>query len=487
MIFPRNGSSLSNCLLVTAGVAVGAGATAFFRPSREVMPFSAASAVPAELKAPSARQPALGPRAGGSPSLTEVLSQPPTGQKSLSLHELGQQLAGENPPSAMELAQGIPGDADRLDFLRGAITGWAATNPQAALAYAQAHFPAGQMQSESIRLAIEAWAATDPRAAFVWMEDNLSGPQKEQAMGTFAQSWARTAPEKAAAWFTETGSTSQTLLTGLVTGWAANDPAAAIAWSSQLANPANQTVGLTTAIGELARQDPSKAAAAAAPYLMESPAANPPAGTSPEPTTRAVPDLATVLADIWGANDPAAAAEWVAQLPPGASQIEAATTLATVWAASDIHAAVQWSEGFTDPSLHSAIVEHLATTWGAIEPDKALAWLATQPAGIAANGIQGAYNSWASTDPAGMQDWIAQLPPSLSADQARRSLGDVFSGTDPVVALDLARNMYSPSAQADALNRYYRSWQRKSPADANEWLNSEWASLPVQARQRMKQ
>jgi hypothetical protein len=45
--------------------------------------------------------------------------------------------------------------------------------------------------------------------------------------------------------------------------------------------------------------------------------------------------------------------------------------------------------------------------------------------------------------------------------------------------------MYSPSAQADALNRYYRSWQRQSPGDANEWLTSEWASLPAQARQRM--
>ena len=486
MIFPRNGSLLSNCLLVTAGVAVGAWTTASFHPSREVMPLSAASAVPAEPKAPSARKPALGPRAGGRPSLTEVLSQPPTGQKSLSLHELGQQLAGENPTSAMELAQGIPGDADRLDFVRGAMTGWAATNPQAALAYAQSHFPAGQMQSESVRLAIEAWAVTDPRAAYVWMEQNLSGPQKEEAMGTFAQSWARTAPEKAAAWFAETGNTSQTLLTGLVTGWAATDPAAAIAWSSQLADRANQTVGLTTAIGELARQDPARAAAAALPFLTDAPTADPPAGAPPEPTTPAVPDLATVLADIWGANDPAAAAEWVARLPPGASQIEAATTLATVWAASDINAAVQWSEGFTDPALHSAIVEHLATTWGAIEPDKALAWLATQPAGIAANGIQGAYNLWASTDPAGMQDWIAQLQPSLSAEQARRSLGDVVSGTDPLAALDLARNMYSPSAQADALNRYYRSWQRQSPADANEWLTSEWANLPVQARQRMK-
>ena len=478
MIFPRNGSLLSNSLLVTAGVAVGAWTNASIHPSREIMSLSA---VTVEPKAPSARKSAPGPRGGGRPSLAEVLSQPPTGQKSLSLHELGQQVAGENPTSAMELAQGIPGDADRLDFLRGAMTGWAATDPQAALAYAQSHFPAGQMQSESVRLAIQAWAVTDPRAAYVWMEQNLSGPQKEEAMGSFAQSWARTAPEKAAAWFAETGSTSQTLLTGLVTGWAATDPAAAIAWSGQLADRANQTVGLTTAIGELARQDPARAAAAALPFLTDAPTA----GAGAESPTPAVPDLATVLADIWGANDPAAAAEWVARLPPGASQIEAATTLATVWAASDINAAVQWSEGFTDPALHSAVVEHLATTWGAIEPDKALAWLATQPADIAANGIQGAYNSWAATDPAGMQDWITQLQPSLSADQARRSLGDVVSGNDPLAALDLARNMFSPSAQADALNRYYRSWQRQSPADANEWLTSEWASLPVQARQRM--
>ena len=93
------------------------------------------------------------------------------------------------------------------------------------------------------------------------------------------------------------------------------------------------------------------------------------------------------------ATDPAAAAQWISKLPPGASQIEAAGTLATVWASSDIEAAVAWSSTISDPSLKGTIVSHLGTTWGAIEPDQAIAWLDTLPSDVASQGITGAFNS----------------------------------------------------------------------------------------------
>ncbi|MDB6069755.1 MAG: hypothetical protein JWL81_926, partial [Verrucomicrobiales bacterium] len=491
MNIPRNGSTLSNCLLVTAGAAVGACVTILLHsPAENAAALDQNATASLAKHAPAAKPsgdrstPAADAR---SRSLEELSALPASAAKSQALTELGHQLATKDPQAAMAAAQSIPGDADRLDFLRGAMAAWSLTDPRGSLDYARTHLPNGQAQSESIRVAIDSWSARDPRAAFVWTEENLSGPLKEEALGTFAQSWARTAPDKAAAWFLETGSTSQTLLNNLVTGWAAVDPAAAISWSAQLTQPGNQRVGLVTAIGELARQNPAAAADAALPYLTDAPpsSASSIAGSAPEGARRSIPDLPTILADIWGTSDPAAAAKWVSELPAGASRTEAASTLATVWAASDIQSAVKWSEGFSDPEMRATIVEHLATTWGAIEPDKAIAWLNTQPPEIAANGIRGAYNSWAATDPAGMQDWLGQLPPGLGTDQARGSLADVLSGTDPLAALDLARNMFSPSTQADALNRYYRSWQRQSPAEANEWLTAEWATLPPQARQRM--
>lgn len=485
MIKPRNGSALSNCLLVTAGAVAGACVTAWLHAPADPATLSAKSLIPAGTQTLPARQPALGARAGGTglPSGSALSPQ----AKSKDLTDRGYQSGLKNPADAMQEILTIPGDADRLDFLRGAMEAWALTDPQAALEYARTQLPAGQMQSEAIRLALEAWSGKEPRAAFSWIEQNLSGPGKEEAMGTFAQSWARTSPEKAAAWFMETGSTSQTLLNSLVSGWAAVDPAAAIAWSGKLPDPGNRNVSLTTAVGELARQDPAAAAAAAAPFLTDAPVPPTPAGAAPPPAKPAVPDLPTILADIWGSSDPASAAQWISELPAGASRTEAATTLATVWAAHDIQAAVTWSEGFADPTLRASIVEHLGTTWGAIEPDKALAWLATQPPDIAANGIQGAYNSWAATDPAGMRDWISQLQPGLGSDQARRALGDVVSANDPLAAIDLARSLYSPSAQSDALNRYYHAWQRQSPAEARDWLTQEWATLPPQARQKMAQ
>jgi hypothetical protein len=309
------------------------------------------------------------------------------------------------------------------------------------------------------------------------MEDRLSGPLKEEALVALAQGWSQRSPRQAADWFIETGSTSQPLLSAIAGTWARQDPSAAVKWAAQLPDSVNRDVGLTSALGEMARHDPAAAALAATPFLQPDPAS--------ETTTSPVRDLATVLADIWGNADPAAAAGWVRQLPPGQAQLEAAGTLATVWAASDITAAVAWSATIDDPSLKSAVVAHLGTTWGAIEPDRALAWLDSLPPESAARGTQGALNSWAATDPVGLADWIEQLSPGARNDQARRSLGDVIADEQPVAALELAAGIGDPIQQGDALARYYRQFHRADPASAIDWLRSEWSRFTGPAQQAL--
>ena len=148
-------------------------------------------------------------------------------------------------------------------------------------------------------------------------------------------------------------------------------------------------------------------------------------------------------------------------------------------------AAVQWSASLTDPVIRAAAVDHIATTWGAIEPDKAIAWLDTQPPELAASGYQGAWNSWAATDPAGLQEWIAQMPPGAQSDLARRSLADVTSAADPAAALELALGITDPAQRSDAVFRYYRQFRRADPASAGEWLQNEWNRIPATAQTRI--
>jgi hypothetical protein len=397
------------------------------------------------------------------------------------LHRFGREMAARNATMALALAGEIAGDADQLMYMKGVFTTWAKQSPQEAAAYAINTLPAGRLRAEAIRLSMGEWGAVDARGAFEWMEATLQGPVKEASLVALAEGWSRRSPEQAAAWFAESGSTSQALLTAIAGTWARQDSVAALQWAAALGDPAQRNISLNSVLGEMARLDPVAAVQAAAPYL---PSAGQP--TSGE-TAAAGRDVARTLADIWGTSDPAAAARWIDTLPAGPAQVEAASTLAAVWATSDMEAVVAWTTTLSDAALQESMVTHLGTTWGAIEPDRALAWLDTLPPHVSSEGIAGAFNSWAATDPVGLADWIAQLPASPRNDLARRSLGDVISDQDPLAALELAAGISNPIQQKEVLATYYRQLHRSDTNAAIEWLQGEWPTLPAPAQHSLDQ
>jgi hypothetical protein len=169
----------------------------------------------------------------------------------------------------------------------------------------------------------------------------------------------------------------------------------------------------------------------------------------------------------------------------GPAKDEAAATLATVWAASDINAAVQWSKSISSSETRREVVAHIGTTWGAIEPQAALDWLGTLPAAEASEGISGALYSWAGTDPVGMRDWLVETPASPFGDQARRSLGDVLSETNLPDTMDIALGMTSEKARNEALSRYFREWRKQDDEGAQDWLQTNWDTLPESSRTQL--
>jgi hypothetical protein len=398
------------------------------------------------------------------------------------LHHFGREMAARNATMALALAGEIAGDSDQWMYMKGVFATWAQKSPQEAAAYAINTLPAGRLRAEAIRLSMGEWGAVDARGAFEWMEATLHGPVKEASLVALAEGWSRHSPEQAAAWFAESGSTSQGVLTAIASTWARQDSVAALEWAAALGDPALRTTSLNSVLGEMARLDPVAAVQAAAPYLQ--PASQ--AGASGE-AAAADRDVARTLADVWGTSDPAAAARWIDTLPAGPAQVEAAGTLAAVWATSDIEAAVAWTTTLSDAALKESMVTHLGTTWGAIEPDRALAWLDTLPPDISSQGIAGAFNSWAATDPIGLADWISQLPASPRNDLARRSLGDVISDQDPLAALELAAGISNPIQQKEVLATYYRQLHRSDTNAAIEWLQGEWPKLPAPAQHSLAQ
>ncbi len=475
MRLPPNGSKPFNCLLLAAGAFMGSGITWIaFHLGGGSMNFGPADAASSESQS-SARISALTERAGDSTSgdpaqaLSKALAEVDPRARGESLRSAGAAAAKRDVAEALRQAYGLTSKQDQLDFYRGLYGVWGESDPEAALEFAKSNLAAGTLQSDVIGIAVNKWAADHPREAWVWAEQNLSGPIKERALADLMIGWTRRAPNVAADWLAGTGLTSQPLFNAVASTWAEQDPAGAAAWATTLEEGKAKLTAKVAIASEWASQNPAEAAAF----------------FTPEITNGGNQNLAIAITDIWASNDPAETADWIRQLPAGDGRNEAAATLATVWAASDIRAAVAWSATLSDAAMRRQVITHIGTTWGAIEPDSALDWLATLPPADAAEGITGAFYSWAGTDPVGLREWVDSAAANGMSDLGRTSLGDVLSATDPSSSLDLALGMSTGPARNDALARYFRDWRKTDESSAFDWLQSTWATLPADSQTRL--
>lgn len=467
MIPFRNGSLPANALLIAIGAAAGVGMTVLVAP---VAGRGKSNGRESSQERQSVRHFDSIPKVDRKlPTLSDATGMENPLDRAVTFREAGAEAARKDPAAALAEAGNFTSEQDKLEFLRGIYSVWAASDPVSALEYAKSSLLAGLARSETIGIAVNKWAAKDPRAAWLWSEANLSGPLQEQAFTDVLIGWTRKCPADAAQWLSSTGYTSQPLITSVARTWAEQDLAKSDAWAAKLPDREARNSARTAIAAEAASQNPAAAAAHFADAISQ------PDGAA----------IAITIADIWGTTDPAAASAWLNQMPPGPVKEEAAATLAMVWAASDIQAAVAWSKSLGDEAIQRKVITHIGTTWGAIDPDSALDWLHTLPAAIAAEGVSGAFNSWAATDAAGLREVLEGTAVSPEMDQARLALADVLAATDIGSSLDLAAGISTAPGRDDAAARYFRQWRKVDDASAQEWLGQNWGSLEPSTRARL--
>jgi hypothetical protein len=471
MKLPRNGTPLANASLMALGAMAGAAVTWWTATERTPTDDFANSREGLPNRRPSARNLALNERVDGRNGAPEKSDPLTLGALDRSAHfrEAGGIAADHDLRGALDDAAEITSAKDRADYLRGVFAKWAESDPEGALNHAIGAMEAGQLQSDAIGIAIQQWAQDHPREAWLWAEKSLTGPLKERALTDLMMGWTRRNPQEAADWVASTGLTSQPLFSALPGVWAEADPTAALAWARTLPPGKARDTAEVAIANTVAHNDPLAAAEMFADRMESGDNAA----------------LAITIADIWSATDPAAAADWVANMAEGPGKIEAAATLATVWAATDIQAAVSWSQSITDDSMRRQVISNIGTSWGAIDPHDALAWLGTLPPDVSTDGVTGAMYSWAGTDPVGLRQWIDEVPENPMADRARQSLADVLSQEAIPEAMDVAIGMQSTVARDAALARYFAEWRKRDDASAQDWLESNWATLPDTARQSL--
>lgn len=240
--------------------------------------------------------------------------------------------AKNDPVKALSWAQTALADESRntkAAQMRAIFRGYAALNPNAALAAAQS-LPAEtrgeqrmrqELMAEVIETQVRQGDLEEAKSAIALLEDGSD--VKEAMVRELVNEWARYDPEGAASYITSLGDAASTnLKTSLVNEWAEHDPSAAAEWLSALG-----------------AEDPSVARAAAS------------------------------IIEEWAKYDLNASAEWLNSLPASSDLDRTVGTYTRYAAREDPANAMTWAESIYDDRGRTRMMQYVASTWKSEEPE----------------------------------------------------------------------------------------------------------------------
>lgn len=278
----------------------------------------------------------------------------------------------------------------------GAILG--AADPAAAGALASSiaglpneALPAGT-KTMLFEMAVEKWSEVDPAAAArLLSEKQLGGATFTSAYFSVALNWAAQDPAAALAWAQAQRQVPFGLspVNGAVLGWWKKDPAGAEAFTlAQLGTPLGKEL-ISSMVSQMASQDRAKATA----------------WVSQLPDKDLRNQGYTMLASQFSFSDPEAAAAWAVTLPAEAVP-GAVGTVASMWARSDPAGAARWMEGLSGSARDNALSSYSSTT-AETDPATATAWAAAiGDEAKRTKALQRTTRQWLERDPAAARAWI---------------------------------------------------------------------------------
>lgn len=443
-------------LITTAAFAAGLGVGMNFHSGGDAMSAHQSTRLPAE----SAQTKVLSNAGTRHERLVEALAVMNPALRARQLRSLAFDAMAAGPQAAWAMHLDIAGVADREDYCLEVLRAWTSLDAPAALDAALALTP-GRLRTACVAAALEGMAETDAAGALAFAAEKLFGAARENAFSAITRTWASQDPSGAAQWALKNVSIpgASGSLSAAVETWADSDPAAASQWVAGLppGSPASQAVAAL--IRSWTEQTPAEAAAwissQAARASMDAPAAalaaqwaaNDPRAASEWasalPRTMTARTAAAQAMGEWAAIAPSDAAAWLAEKAPSMKEIAPALyqSLASGWAAEDPPAAATWVASLTDPWLQRDAAAPL-------------------------------FNTWAATDTGSLTDWISLNHSSPLADAAREQLALNHSDTAPADALAVAFQITAPHQAASLSRQIFENWKSRDLPAARAWAST---------------
>jgi DNA-binding transcriptional regulator YbjK len=408
-------------------------------------------------------------------------------------------------PAAKAWLEGLPAGPLRNDVLESLAFGLAQKDPAAALSLARS-LP-GDDGQRFLRGAINAWCLQDADAAFAYVAKLTADPNKPEFKKFLTlemiSTVAKKDPDKVISMLEQFPPEDQNnALRSIGYSWGQSDPKAALDWANQQPDPQVKSLILPGAIEALSEKDPNSALELAQSL---------PAGDS---RTSLIGNVLYKLSE----SDPKGAVGYAMNLPSSENRNMMIRVMAVQWIRDDSQGALGWYGSLTDPKLKEQVAGSMINILSQDDPAKSLDLLDTMPPGFFQNqALSRIGRNWAQTDQKAALNWANQqtdpevksrilegvievmsvkdpnsafqLVQSLPAGNSRNriiitSLGSMAQ-SDPQSAIALASGIANADLRSKAQQNVVRSWKRRDPTAANQWVNS--SSLPQDVKTRLLQ
>ena len=243
---------------------------------------------------------------------------------------------GLDAATAERLVKFMPGDFPATSLGDISLRVWATADRAAAAAWMAAHPSPSPVAASAL---VHGWFAEDKEAMAGYLASLPDGVWKTHVIASAAGEALAAGSARETVRMLDLGAGTdphhQELYEWAAVRWGLADPAAAVAWASDMQDPRQQQRLLASVHVGHANVDPVAAAAALLDQVEDPEVALPAIGS---------------IVRVWANQEPEEAARWVAGFPPGPEQSLGLAQLLAVWGPVDSGAADEWIMTLADPS-----------------------------------------------------------------------------------------------------------------------------------------
>ncbi len=326
-----------------------------------------------------------------------ALALAPGEEQDVALAAVVNSTAREDPAQAMEMIAKITGTGTRdlaLQSLSLSLIDGIVPQTQQAASAIEAMAP-GYVRDRVTRWVANKWANADPGAALEWVTAQPLSEGRVAAIQSVVSAWGKHDPRSALGWLLKheppTGESSGTQ--GLVGNWLVRNESEALTYLRSLPDGKAKDLVLADALQHTA----SRGAAPRAAELFAT-------TLSVDAQRRASAGVAT----SWSESDPAAAADWAANIGDPQASARACEVVAAAWAQRDLVKTTVWLDRLPAGPARDAAIASFASVASGVDAHGALEW-----AGAVADRTQRdkvmekMLQSWVARDQAAARAWLS--------------------------------------------------------------------------------